>query len=125
MNQSEFTKLVDDTFAQCRRLLVVKGGEYSGSADRLANFRRGSNLTGATPLQVAFIYASKHFDAIASYVAGQAKGVIRESSEPIEGRIDDLINYCLLMKAIIVERSELNAELRRQAPPALQFDEED
>lgn len=100
MNQTDFTALVDATFKSCHQLLVVKGGEYAGSDDRLANFKRGAALVGVDPLAVAFIYASKHYDSIASYVRDPS----RASSEPIEGRFDDLINYMLLMKAIVAER---------------------
>lgn len=103
MNISDFNNVVDETVKATAGLLVVKGGEYANDADRLANFKRGSALTGATPLQVAFIYASKHYDGIASYVRTAAQGQPRASSEPIEGRFDDLINYCILMKALIRE----------------------
>lgn len=103
MQQGDFEKLVGDTITEINRLLVVKGGEYAGSDDRLANFKRGSALTGATPLQVAFIYASKHYDAVATFVRDQATRTSRPRSESITGRLDDLINYCLLMKALIVE----------------------
>lgn len=107
MKQAEFEVLVSETIAEIQRLLVVKGGEYAGSEDRLANFKRGANLTGATALQVAFIYASKHYDAVATFVRDSAAGTERPRSESIEGRLDDLINYCLLMKAIIREDSNL------------------
>lgn len=99
MKQEEFNLVVEETVNSLKELLRVKGGEYAGSEDRLANFKRGAALTGVTPLQVAFIYASKHYDGIASYV----KDPTRESSEPIEGRFDDLINYCILMKAVVRE----------------------
>ncbi len=101
MNQQDFTRLFEATIATMNKLLVVKGEEYAGSADRLANFKRGADLTGTTALQVAFIYASKHYDAIATYVRKDAAGHEQKLSEPIEGRLDDLMNYCLLMKAII------------------------
>lgn len=102
MNLENFNVVVNDTVSSINKLLVVKGGEYANSEDRLANFKRGAGLTGCTPLQVAFIYASKHFDGIASYVKNPA----RASSEPIEGRFDDLINYCILMKALVKEMGE-------------------
>jgi hypothetical protein len=104
MNTQEFDKLVQETFGVAHNLLIVKGGEYAGSSDRLANFKRGAQLTGATPLQVAFVYASKHYDSISTYVKKDAAGLKQVLSEPIEGRLDDLINYCLLMKAIIQEQ---------------------
>jgi hypothetical protein len=109
VNQHDFSALVSATVKSTADLLVVKGGEYAGDGDRLANFKRGAALTGCTPLQVAFIYASKHYDGIASFVKTSAAGTPRPSSEPIEGRFDDLINYCLLMKALVVEaRNEAN-----------------
>jgi hypothetical protein len=103
MNQHQFSKIVDQTFSSCRELLVVKGGEYAGTGDRLANFHRGAQLTGCTSKQVLMIYLSKHYDSIATYVKTEAEGAVRKSSEPIEGRIDDLINYCMLLKALIAE----------------------
>lgn len=103
MEQQEFEKVFAETIETIKQLLVVKGGEYAGSEDRLANFKRGAALTGATPLQVAFIYASKHYDAVATFVRDRAKGVERLRSEGIEGRLADLINYCILMKALIEE----------------------
>lgn len=106
MNQERFNALVESTMRDTLQLLAVKGGEYAGSDDRLANFKRGAALTGATPLQVAFIYASKHYDAIATFVRDNAIGTYRARSESIGGRFDDLINYCILMKAIIQEEVE-------------------
>ena len=105
MNHQEFSVLVEGTMAELRKLMETKGGEYAGSEDRLANFKRGAALTGVTPLQVAFIYASKHYDAIATYVRDQATGTERRRSESIEGRLDDLMNYCLLMKGLVAEAS--------------------
>ena len=103
MNTKELNHIVDSTFNEINRLLKVKGGEYANSEDRLANFRRGAALTGCTPLQVLFIYMSKHYDAVASFVQTSAAGQVRPSSEPIEGRIDDLINYLLLAKGLLAE----------------------
>ena len=106
MDQEHFAKLVAGTFDSCHQLLVVKGGEYAGSADRLANFKRGAALTGCTQLQVALVYMAKHYDAVGTYVRDEAAGEVRPRSESIDGRLDDLINYCLLIKAIIQEERD-------------------
>lgn len=105
MNQNDFDALVHATTSSIKRLLTVKGGEYAGPVDRLGNFKRGAELTGTTPLQVAFVYASKHYDGIATYVRKDSKGEPQATSEPIEGRLDDLINYCILMKGLIQEQN--------------------
>ena len=51
-------------------------------------------------------------DAVATFVRDEAAGTTRPRSESIEGRLDDLINYCLLAKAMIIEEEELR--IRRQ-----------
>lgn len=106
MNNKDFSALVESTITDLQKLLIVKGGEYAGSEDRLANFKRGAQLTGCTPLQCAFIYASKHYDAIATFIRDDATGIERPRSEGIEGRLDDLMNYCLLMKGLIRENTK-------------------
>lgn len=103
MKQAQFQGIVNETISAIQGLLKVKGAEYAGSEDRLANFKRGATLTGCTPLQCAFIYASKHYDSISTYIKNCAAGTEQVLSEPIEGRLDDLINYCILLKALIKE----------------------
>lgn len=106
MNQTQFEIVVDKTIKATAELLVTKGEEYAGSADRLANFKRGAQLTGTTPLQTALIYASKHYDSICTYIRKDATGKTQVLSEPIAGRFDDLINYCILMKALVIEAEQ-------------------
>lgn len=106
MNQKEFEQVVEATLSRINELLVVKGGEYAGSEDRLANFKRGAELTGCSPLQVLHIYLSKHYDAFSTYVRDQASGTQRPRSESISGRLDDIINYCLLAQALVKEIEE-------------------
>lgn len=124
MNQADFTALFIATHESAHELLVTKGAEYAGAGDRLSNFKRGAALTGTTPLQVAFIYASKHYDALATYVRKDAAGHAQQLSEPIEGRLDDLMNYCVLMKALIVEGAKadngnVSYNLKSTAAPEL------
>jgi hypothetical protein len=106
MDQKKLYEIFETTFASNLKLMEVKNGEYSGNVDALGNFHRGSQLAGVTPLQCALTYASKHFDAIATYVRDQATGAVRPRSEKIEGRLDDLIVYAVLMKALIAEADQ-------------------
>lgn len=103
MDRTQLTQLVDATVLELRALLRNKGGEYASDQDVLANFKRGAALVGVNPLTCLFIYLSKHYDAIATYVRDKEEGKDRVRTEPIAGRLDDLINYCLLAKAIIAE----------------------
>ena len=106
MQQAEFETLFDQTVEDCRKLLVIKGGEYAGGSDRFSNFKRGAGLTGTHHLQVALIYMSKHYDSLCTYVRDTASGTNRPRSESILGRCDDLINYAVLMKGMIQELEE-------------------
>ena len=131
MNNTDFTALVNRTVDELWDLLNVKGGEYAGSVDRLANFKRGAALTGTTPLQCALIYFAKHYDALATYIRDEASGVARPRSEPIDGRIADLMNYCLLIKALIHESdphrtpSDVVRAVRQEPATTLSWDDED
>lgn len=107
MDQKTFDKLVVSTLADCKNLLVSKGAEYAGPTDRLGNFKRGAATTGVQPETVAFVYMSKHFDSVATFVRHTETndGDYPTTSEPIGGRLDDLINYCILLKALIADKS--------------------
>jgi hypothetical protein len=104
MDRDQFNQIINDTFTEMLRLSVSKGEEYSGADDALANFKRNAERMGLDPLQVWFVYAAKHFDSIATFIQDIAKGKIREYSEPITGRADDLIMYFIIFKALYQER---------------------
>lgn len=112
MNQENFKALVAEVLRESADLLVSKGEEYSNSEDRLANFKRGAAHTGVSPLTVLFIFMSKHYDAFSTYVRKEQQGLPQSLSEPIEGRLNDLINYCLLARALIAESVK-----ESEAPP--------
>jgi len=109
MNSHElFDQIVGETIEQIRILSKVKGGEYAGDDDRLANFRRNAKNAGVEMETCWAIYAGKHWDSITQYVQDLQTGKVRERSEPMAGRADDLIVYLLLFKQMLRER-EMNA----------------
>lgn len=110
MNQKEFSVMFEETVKELTHLLVVKGGEYAGSEDRLGNFKRGAERVQGTPMQVLWIYAAKHIDSIETFIKDGVTRTNRPRSEPIEGRIDDLINYCILLKGLVREAKNLQRE---------------
>lgn len=103
-SHAEYAKLVEDTIAQINYLSTVKGGEYAGDSDRLANFRRNGDAIGV-PMEVIWrVYAGKHWDSISQYIKDIAEGKDRPRAESMLGRFDDLIVYAILGKAIYLER---------------------
>lgn len=103
-SHKKYEELVDDTIYNIKNLSLLKGGEYAGDVDRLANFRRNAANLDLTMEQVWAVYAAKHWDAVMQYVKDVSVGKKRERMESISGRLDDLIVYAILMKAMVDER---------------------
>lgn len=101
MNQQDFEVLCKEIQRDTVDILVLKGREYAGSEDRLANFRRNAALTGVEPLTILHVYMAKHWDSFSTFVRDNQKGEAGELSEPIRGRLYDLINYAVLAIALI------------------------
>lgn len=76
-----------------RRIRDVKGPEYTLGLDPLHNFDVCASSLNTTPELILSVYAYKHWAAIMSYCAHPEK----KTSEPIEDRIADMINYLLLL----------------------------
>lgn len=98
-----YVRLQQDTFNRMHELATKKGGEYSGDDDRLANFRRNAEALGVNKETIWAVYAAKHWDALMQFIKDKQAGKSRERLEPIEGRIDDLLVYLMLMKAMLDE----------------------
>lgn len=103
-NIDRYDALVAETFDKIVSLGKLKGAEYAGDSDRLANFRRGARNEGVDYRLIWKIYIGKHWDAIAQYVRDCVEGrQARVRLESLEGRVDDMIVYLLLFKAILQE----------------------
>jgi len=105
-SHERYDTLVQQTVANIKQLSELKGGEYAGDLDRLANFRRNAAALGLEMEQVWAVYAAKHWDSIMQYVKDLGEGKTRERMESIEGRMDDLIVYLILAKAMADERGQ-------------------
>jgi hypothetical protein len=122
MTCGDMEEFFRQSFEDLLRLRRLKSGEYSEESDALSNFRRNAKDLGVEMETVWRVYAHKHWDALSLYLRDVQQGTTRERSEPIEGRIDDLLVYLLLLKAILRER-EGGTDRRRAAnavsrPPA-------
>ena len=99
MKANEFYELIDKNILKdCRKIMLTKGEAYSGTEDKLGNFKRVAKFLGLTPKQVWAVYFHKHLDALSAYLRCEYK-----DSESIDERIKDLINYLLLLYGLIEE----------------------
>ena len=94
----------DSMVKELEDLLVNKGREYAGDHDALGNFKSANDI-GVTANQKLWIFLDKHLSSIRSYIKhGQVF-----SNEPIEGRINDAINYLFLLRCLIAEQKKKEA----------------
>jgi len=103
MKSEELYDLIkNDVLKECFQIMTTKGEAYSGLEDKLGNFKRCAKLADTTTEKAWFIYICKHWDALSAYIRGEYK-----DSEPIKGRIQDLINYLFLLCGILKEQNKL------------------
>lgn len=101
MDRGEFNDTIMlETFKRIKDLSDRKGQDYSGNGDVLTSFKSNATYLGMSPKAVWGVLVLKHWDALMTYVrTGKLE------SEGIDQRIDDIIVYMLLLKAMIAEET--------------------
>lgn len=90
--------MMSGDFEEVRALFRAKGNDYARADDALHQFKLSAEQMGLTLPQVWGVYAGKHWAAISTFIRD---GEL--ASEPIEGRVHDLILYLFLLLAIVRE----------------------
>lgn len=106
MNNEKFNTVVKYMMNKCGNVLMRKGKEYAGeSSDRLVSFKQAAGLTGETPTKVALSYMCKHVVSVYNLAN---RGVT--DAALWDEKLGDLINYCILTRALIAEENGENLE---------------
>lgn len=106
MNNEKFNSVVKYMMNRCGNVLIRKGKEYAGdNEDRLVDFKSAAGLTGETPVKVALSYMCKHVVSVYSLAR---RGV--KDAALWDEKLGDLINYCILIRALIAEENGENLE---------------
>lgn len=104
MVENEFIKVTDDKLNECISLLYKKADEYA-TQDRLHNFKVAGQLQNCTPVKALGGMMAKHtvsvYDLINDYESGKTISI-----ELWNEKINDSINYLLLLNALIIENKE-------------------
>jgi hypothetical protein len=110
-----FMKVVTD----CWDIYDRKGKDYTrglGDLDRSDNFKKAAEFNKVSAFQAWGVYFYKHVSAIFKFIGDR-----KVESEPIEGRIHDVINYSILLLILVEEQrrdEERNAHMRVKPPEA-------
>lgn len=92
---------IDRFLDECFATMSAKGHDYreGNDADALHNFRTLGEELDLPMEKIWFVYFSKHLKALKTFI----KEGGQKESEPIEGRIKDMIVYLLLMYKMVKE----------------------
>ncbi len=102
MKPQTFNKLVISRLSHCEQTLCDKGEEYSRNGDRLWNFKVAGKMTGDTPEKALLGMLLKHWVSVIDMV--ESEGII--SDKMLDDKIDDSVNYMLLLNGLLVERNQ-------------------
>lgn len=104
MESSKFESIVNEQCAQIKTVLTSKAKEYS-RGDRLSNFKRAAAMLGITPEKALMGMKAKHDVSIMDMVDDLDIVGLLHPMGVWDEKIGDAINYLILLKALVMERS--------------------
>lgn len=105
MKADKLLKLHDETCKNCKDIMVKKNSDYTGgkgATDALANFK-GSKMFDVHPAIGLMIRMTDKMQRVKSFVAD---GELRVTGETVIDACEDMVNYSILLKAILAEEME-------------------
>lgn len=104
MNRKEFNEVIENRINLIRETLAKKNAEYAPNEKPLHNFHEGALQGRTTPEKALFGYMLKHYVSITDMVQSEKD----YSSEIWSEKIGDMINYLILLEALIEEKQQKN-----------------
>ena len=102
MNNVVFNAIVANRCAEINNILGRKAEEYA-RGDRLSNFKKAARLFNCTPEKALRGFVGKHIIALIDYIDDIDKGVV-QTQDMWDEKIGDIINYMILLEALVTER---------------------
>ena len=102
MKPQIFNLLVKETFKNATEILTQKAKTYATKEDRLYNFKQAAGLSRRTPISSLKGMVDKHLVALSDFVYAHEHG-FEVPAEEWEEKIGDIINYMVLLRAMLKE----------------------
>jgi hypothetical protein len=112
MTQDQYQKCRADLNALCDGIGKAKGQDYAKELDVLSSFKECAALSGMSKYQAWLVYVAKHFSAVTNAITRNPNAP-EVKSEPLQGRLADLVNYAHLLNAMLVEDAEAAPKPKR------------
>jgi len=103
MKTEKFDVIIQERLKKIEQILVNKAKEYSQAGDRLHNFKVAGRIQGITPKEALWGMAVKHMVNVEDFI----KGRLAPTKEMVDEKIGDLINYLILLEAVLTEERTL------------------
>ena len=105
MQAHDFNLVVNQTLENSRNLLLSKNDAYNPDEDKLHTFKQAGLFQEVQPTTALGGMLSKHLVALQGYI-NDSEGVDRAHSiEEWDEKILDVINYCVLLRALVIDGS--------------------
>ena len=101
MKTERFNEILNSRLEKIRATLERKATEYVQNDDRLYNFRRAARISDKHPAEALWGMAMKHLVSVIDLVEGSPETI--PDDDFIDEKIGDLINYLILLEAILKE----------------------
>jgi len=111
MTTKELLKLHDDTCRKCKVIMEKKNSDYTGGSqatDIFANFN-SSKILDIHPVQGLLLRLIDKVQRIRSFTNDKELSVPNES---VEDACEDIINYAILAKAMLIEERKNIEQLK-------------
>lgn len=105
MISEKFNKVVQNRIEQCLNLLCAKSAEYA-TEDRLHNFKIAARIQNCQPETALAGMMCKHTVSVYDLIRDAENG-IAIPFDLWDEKINDSINYLLLLSALIEERKSI------------------
>ena len=107
MFHEDFEKVIDDQVKHIWSSMAAKNAEYATDEDKLYNFKRTAEIKRCTPESALWGMLLKHYVSVQDIVEAVERGEQPPKMSIIAEKIGDLINYLILLKALLIERHML------------------
>ena len=110
MTNKTFDELLANRLTKISEVLGTKAREYAAEGDRLHNFSVASRTNGNTKPEALWGMATKHLVSVLDLVRGN----LENTPENVNEKVGDLINYLILLEAVLQEERAALAGISAQ-----------
>ena len=104
MRKDYFNNVLGNRLDKIQEVLVKKNEEYANDQNIMHNFVEAGKLLNTTPEKALIYFMTKHIVSVMDMVHGVGEGLPPKSVAMVDEKMGDIINYSILLEAMLKER---------------------